>query len=375
MAEEHIGERTEQPTPKRKQDARKKGQVPRSRELTTAMILVFSALAFLLFGHWMAGEFFSVSHATWAFTRAAAFDERIAVGLLVAAMRDIFLTVGPSLLMMFLAALAGPILLGGWVFSIESMQFKAERISPLKGFKRMFGAQAAMELLKSIAKFVVVAIIAWLLLTLYFPKLLSLEFLELDQAIPRGIEVVVFVFLGLSASLILIAAIDVPYQLWRHHSQLRMTRQEIKDEFKETEGKPEVKSKIRQIQREIAQRRMMAEVPKADVVITNPEHYSVAIRYDDFGDKAPIVVAKGTDLIALKIREIAVAHNVAIVPAPPLARSLYHSTEIGEEIPRGLYLAVAQVLAYVYQLQTYRRDGGQKPRLSDEWPIPEDLRY
>jgi flagellar biosynthetic protein FlhB len=283
--------------------------------------------------------------------------------------------IAPLMAAIFLAALAGPVALGGWTFSIDAMAFKGERLSPLKGFKRMLGANAAMELAKAIGKFAVVSLVAWWTLSALFPQFLSLGELTVERAMATGLSLVSLAFLGVSASLLLIAAIDVPYQLWSYGKQLKMTRQEIKDEYKETEGRPEVKSKIRQIQREMAQRRMMAEVPQADVVITNPEHYSVALKYEDFGDRAPVVVAKGTDLVALKIREIAAAHDVAIVPAPPLARSLYHTTELGEEIPRGLYLAVAQVLAYVYQLKTYRRAGQAKPRLNDDLPIPDDLRY
>ena len=178
----------------------------------------------------------------------------------------------------------------------------------------------------------------------------------------------------LCLGLLAIATIDVPFQLWQHHSRLRMTKQEVRDEMKEVEGKPEVKSRIRQLQREIARRRMMSNVPKADVIITNPTHYSVALKYDQGNMNAPILLAKGTDLVALKIREIATEHGVEIVEAPPLARAIYHTTELEQEIPAGLYLAVAKVLAYVFQVQNYMKGLGQKPNKPDDIELPEDYR-
>jgi flagellar biosynthetic protein FlhB len=375
MAEDRTGERTEQATPKRRADARKKGQVPRSRELTTALILLMAGVGLSTAGGWMVDHFSAVAMRNWQFAPRDFKQDLWMLEALRASVGEALWGIAPLMAAIFLAALAGPVALGGWTFSIDAMAFKGERLSPLKGFKRMLGANAAMELAKAIGKFAVVSLVAWWTLSALFPQFLSLGELTVERAMATGLSLVSLAFLGVSASLLLIAAIDVPYQLWSYGKQLKMTRQEIKDEYKETEGRPEVKSKIRQIQREMAQRRMMAEVPQADVVITNPEHYSVALKYEDFGDRAPVVVAKGTDLVALKIREIAAAHDVAIVPAPPLARSLYHTTELGEEIPRGLYLAVAQVLAYVYQLKTYRRAGQAKPRLNDDLPIPDDLRY
>ncbi len=180
----------------------------------------------------------------------------------------------------------------------------------------------------------------------------------------------------ISCSLLIVVAIDIPFQIWQHNNQLKMTKQEVKDEYKDTEGKPEVKGRIRMLQREAAQRRMMAEVPQADVIVTNPEHFSVALRYDQTLDKAPVVVAKGSDHMALKIREIAREHQIDIVPAAPLARALFYTTELEQEIPEGLFTAVAQILAYLYQLKQYRKQRGQRPNLRDyALPIPPDYRY
>ena len=288
---------------------------------------------------------------------------------------EVFMALSFFFLFVYVAAAFSPVAIGGFSFSTSAMNFKGNRLSPAKGFKRMFGATAAMELIKSIAKFALVGVFSWMILSGIFDELLTLGMETIEQALPHGLKLVSYAFIGISSSLLIIAAIDIPFQLWNHSKQLKMTKQEIKDEFKDTEGKPEVKSKIRQQQREMSQRRMMAEVPNADVIITNPEHYSVALKYEDFGKKAPVVVAKGLDRIALKIREIAVAHNVTIVAAPPLARSIYHTTELNEEIPSGLYLAVAQVLAFVYRLNTYQKAGGVKPDLDDDIQIPDGLNY
>lgn len=376
MAEEdQAGERSEQATPKRQKDAREKGQVARSRELTTAMVLIFSGLGFLWSGPDIAKSFYDIAVKNFTFHATDLLSAEFMFASLKFSIGDVFSALSLFFLMIYMAAALSPAAIGGWTFSTSAMSFKGSRLSPAKGFKRMFGSTAAMELVKSFGKFTVVGLVSWWILSGLFNELLSLGVETIGMALPHGLKLVSFAFIGISASLLLIAAIDVPFQLWNHSKQLKMTKQELKDEFKDTEGKPEVKSRIRQQQREVSQRRMMAKVPEADVVITNPEHYSVALKYEDFGIKAPVVLAKGVDLVAFNIREIATAHNVTIVSAPPLARSIYHTTKLDQEIPAGLYLAVAQVLAFVYRLNTYQVNGEEKPVLPEYFEIPDELQF
>ena len=270
-------------------------------------------------------------------------------------------------------ALAGPVSLGGWLFSSEALQPKFSRMNPLSGLKRMFSVQALVELGKAVGKFLVVLTVAVAVLMANQDDLLSIGHEPLPQAIAHSAQIVGWCSLWMACSLILIAAIDVPFQLWDHKQKLMMTKQEVRDEFKDTEGKPEVKSRIRQLQYEMAQRRMLQEVPQADVVITNPTHFAVALKYDADKGGAPRLVAKGGDFLALKIREIAQEHRVELLESPALARAVFYSTELDQEIPAGLYLAVAQVLAYVYQLKQFRAGKGKRPGPLPDLPIPPDL--
>jgi len=375
MAEEQAGEKTDEATPKRAEDARKKGQIPRSKELTTASLLIFAGLGLKWTGPGMVETLLDVSKKSFGFRVIQSNDDWWLVSVLMDSVAEIFIATIPLFAMLFVAAAVSPIILGGWNFSAESLAFKGDRLSPLNGFKRMFGISALIELIKGVGKFSIVGVVAFSILNKMFDELLSLGTESLEMAIQHGLSLVLLAFLGVSASLLMIVAIDVPYQIWNHNKELKMTKQEIKDEYKDSEGRPEIKSKIRQQQRAMAQRRMMSEIPTADVIITNPDHYSVALKYEDFGTRAPVVVAKGVDIIAFKIREIARAHNITIVQAPPLARSIYYTTKLNHEIPNGLFLAVAQVLAYVYQLNTYEKTGGRRPQLNDNIPIPDDLSY
>ena len=238
----------------------------------------------------------------------------------------------------------------------------------------MFSLKALVELLKGLAKFLVVGSLCVLVLLTQEKDLLSLANEDVVAAMGHGMQILGWAFLLMASTTLLITAVDVPYQLYDYQQKLKMTLQEVKDEMKNTEGKPEVKGRIRQLQREISQRRMMSEVPQADVVITNPEHYAVALKYAEDERAAPVVVAKGVDRVALKIREIAKEHDVPIVTAPPLARAIYFNAELDAEIPEGLYVAVAQILAYVYQLREYQRRRGPRPSDLGDLPIPDELR-
>lgn len=376
MAENENGqEKTEQATPKRLDKAREEGQVPRSRELNTTFVLLTGVVGILFLGIELAEQLKGVMRFNFSLPREAAFDHKLMMSHFAATSMSAIWALAPLFIVLALAALVGPIALGGWLFSIKAMQPKLERMNPLKGIQRMFSLNALLELVKALAKFLFIAVIAITMLVTFKSQLLALSLAALEPAVTRMLELVGWSVLAVSSSMIAIAAIDVPYQLFDHNKKLKMTLQEVKDEMKDTEGKPEVKGRVRQLQREMAQRRMMGAVPEADVVITNPEHFSVALKYDVKGSGAPIVVAKGTDFIALKIREIANAHEVVILQAPPLARAIYFTTELDQEIPSKLYLAVAQVLAYVFQLKAYREGKGRRPQPMADIELDEDVQY
>jgi len=264
--------------------------------------------------------------------------------------------------------------LGGWSFSMKAVSFKIDKLDPIKGIGRMFSAKSLMELVKVLAKFMLVAVISSTILWSLLEQLIGLSQESYQDALAHVGNLCGWSFLAYSSALILIAAVDAPFQLFQHNKQLKMTLQEIKDESKETDGRPEVKGRIRSLQQELSQRRMMEAVPDADVIITNPTHYAVALKYDQSGNGAPIVVAKGADFVAARIRNVAKENEVALVEAPPLARALYASTEINQEIPAGLYVAVANILTYVYQLNAAYTSGYVKPKQPSDLPIPDELK-
>ncbi|MFQ5644440.1 MAG: flagellar biosynthesis protein FlhB [Thiogranum sp.] len=373
MAENEDGqEKTEQATPKKQEEARKKGQVPRSRELTTMAMLVVGAVSASMMGGSVVQQLGGVMRMGLQVERAKIFDPWAIIDILSQAVYHGFMSLAPFMLVMLVTALAAPVALGGWAFSTDAMAFKAEKINPLKGLKRIFAVRGLIELVKALAKFILIGSVGAGLLWHYLPELMGLGREPVMAALAHAGSILSVSFVILSASLLLIAAIDIPFQLWDHSKNLKMTRQEVKDETKNTEGKPEVKSRIRTMQREVAQRRMMQEIPKADVVITNPTHYAVALRYDAERMAAPVVVAKGVELVAGQIRAVATANNVPLYEAPPLARALYYSTEIEQEVPAGLYLAVAQILAYIFQLKASVR-GGPLPTRPGEPDVPDEF--
>ncbi len=376
MAEEEQGqEKTEQPTEKRINDAREKGQVPRSKEFTTVIVLIASAVAMMFLGSNMVSSVAAVMEKSFSFTRKEIFDPVAILHHIIYSIETIAVDLGIFLGVTVLAALIAPASIGGWNFSAQAMTPKIDRLDPLKGLKRILGPQGLIELVKALGKFILVGIISVFVLWSLRDQLLTLGMQEVNVAMASLGELVLWVFLAISSSLIIIAAIDVPFQHWNHNRQLKMTKQELKDESKETDGNPEVKGRIRRLQVELSQQRMMQEVPDADVIITNPTHYAVALRYNQTGNGAPYVVAKGADLIAQQIRIVGEANQVPVLSAPPLTRAIYFSTELGEEIPSGLYIAVAQVLAFVFQLRRYNNRGGNKPRLNTEdLPIPDEFK-
>ena len=353
MAEEQTGqERTEQPTERRLQEARKKGQVPRSKELNTMLSLLLASISLLVFGGFISQNLMQISVEGFSIPRELAFDTAQLPFQFMYMASQALLALSPFMAIMLVSVFAGPLLMGGWSFSLETISFKLEKLDPIKGLARIFSLKSLVELAKALAKFVLLLGAAILVFFSIDQQLLSLSSMTPKAAGLEAATILVQVLLILSATMILIVALDVPFELWNHSKQLRMTKQEIRDEMKETDGNPQVKQRIRTLQRQLAEGRMMDDVKTADVVITNPTHYAVALQYLDRPGSAPKVVAKGKDLTALRIRSIATDCDIPIFEAPPLARALYRSTEIGYEIPHVLYMAVARVLAYVFQLKS-----------------------
>ena len=367
--QESAQERTERASPRRIQEARTKGQVPRSRELTTAMMLMASATGMLVLGGQMIQGLENVFRHGLHIERAKIFQSSTLIESLAGITFESMMVVVPFLLLTAVFALMSPLGVGGWVFSSEAFMFNWSRLNPITGLGRVFAWRGLVEMVKALAKFSLIAVcVGWLMWRLA-PRFLGLATEPLDQALAHSAQLLGWSFLGMSVATVLIAAVDVPFQIWDYRKNLRMSRQEVREEMKETDGRPEVKGRIRRIQQEIAQRRMMAEVPKADVIITNPTHYAVALRYDQSKMRAPIVVAKGADLVCAQIRRLGAELKVPMLSMPPLARALFYSTKLNHEVPTGLYLAVAKVLAYVYQL----RQGFQQGTYTPPPPKPEDL--
>jgi flagellar biosynthesis protein FlhB len=376
VAENESGqERSEEATSKRQEKAREEGQIARSRELNTLLMLVAGIGGLMVWGGAIGQFLLDDMRAHFVLTREAAFDPQIALSHLWNATVGAGKALAPLFALMMVAAFVGPIALGGWLFSGSAIMPKGSRINPMAGIKRMFSMTALVELIKSLVKFAVMAGIAFVILRGLQQPMLELGAQALEPAIARALSMTVWAAFGVSMGMVLVAGLDVPYQMFEHNKKLKMTKQEVREEMKDTEGKPEVKGRIRQLQREMARRRMMEAVPTADVIITNPEHFSVALRYDPDKRGAPVVVAKGVDHMAMKIREIANAHKVQLLPAPSLARAIYFTTELDAEIPAPLYMAVAQVLAYVFQIRNYNKGAGQKPKPLGEFDLPPDMRF
>jgi flagellar biosynthetic protein FlhB len=354
-------EKTEQPTAKRLEQARARGQVPRSADLTASVVMLVAGGGLQLLGRYSGSQLHGLMRSGLTLSREQALDESTAIAALASAALHGALACAPIWGLTILAALAAPMSLGGRTFSTQVLVPDFTRLSPMAGFARMFSARGAVELAKAFAKFLLLAVVAATFMWSHRAAITSLSAEPIERAIGHAASMGGMALILLAAGLGLIAAIDVPWQLYQHNRQLRMTRAEVRQDMRESEGAPEIKGRIRNLQRELARRRMMQEVPKATVVVTNPTHYAVALRYDEERMRAPVVVAKGQDLIALRIREVADEHSVPIFEAPPLARALNRHVEIGAEIPTSLYVAVAQVLTYITQLRTARRAGQSPP--------------
>lgn len=360
-------EKTEEPTAKKLREAKQKGQVPRSKELNSMGVMFAGSAGMMLMGPLMISHLTEMMTKGFTLSRSEIMNTAEIFSHFETAIWTALLGIMPFLALMTIVALATPLMLGGWSFNIGSMAFKGDRLNPLSGLKRIFSSKGLMELVKALAKFLVVASVAVWFMWIQADEFLSLGKESFLQGLTHAAWLFGYSFLVLSSSLILIAAIDVPFQLWDHSQKLKMTLQEVRDEMKETEGRPEVKSKIRATQQEMAQRRMMEDVPSADVIITNPTHFAVALKYDPENMAVPVIVAMGQDHMAFRIREVAKQAEVEIFEAPPLARALYAQGKIGQEIPQQLFYAVAQVLAFIFQLQQARKEGLDLPERPDPY--------
>lgn len=376
MAENEDGqEKSHEPTSKRLADARKKGQVPRSKELNTMALTILGVASIMLMGGHFSRGLEEILHRNLTLSREQVFDTFFITDHLVASITDAVIMILPFFAIVVVIAILASVALGGFNVSFQPMEPKLSKLDPIKGMKKVFSAKGLMELVKSLAKFILVSVATYIFIAAWTDEIIMLSTKDANTAIAEGLTMIGWAALLISCTMIVMAIIDVPFQLWNHKKELKMTDKEVRDEMKETEGKPEVKGRIRQMQREMANARMMAAVPQADVIVTNPTHYAVALKYDPENMSAPVVIALGKDLVAANIRRIGAEHEIDIIEAPELARAIYFSSELNEQIPAGLFLAVAQLLAYVFQLKAYRKEGGDIPVAPDTFPVPDDLKH
>lgn len=372
-AEDSDLERTEPATPRRVEKAREEGDVPRSKELSTVSVLLTVLVAIWASGAQMTQALRTNMAGGLSLPRNLAYEPELLIVSIARQFSDLVWALLPLALLVIIVAVLSPVLLGGWNISAKALLPKFGKLNPINGLKNMVSKNAVVEFVKAVAKALLVGTVAFFVMLAEIDDVLMLPLLPVNEALISTARLILVTMIAISGSLVLIAAIDVPYQLWSYAKKLKMSKQEVRQEHKEMEGNPEIKARIRQQQREMARRRMMAEIPNADVVVTNPTHYAVAIKYKQDSMRAPVVVAKGVDAVALKIREIAAEHHVSALEAPKLARALYAHTELGDVIPEALYAAVAEVLAYVYQLRIFRQIGGYEPSRPEALEVPDEL--
>lgn len=373
MADDSGLERTEPASPQRLEKAREEGDVPRSRELSTCAVLLAAGSVLYAQGDVLVGSLSKSLIRGVSLDRSAAFDMTFLLSRTLETIQEVLLALLPFAALLLIAAAGSPLLIGGWLFSVKALEPKFSRLDPLTGFGNIISSRAGVELVKAILKAILIGSIAWIVVISQREAIFGLIHESIPQASSHLGHLLGVCFLFVVSGLVLIAAIDAPYQMWAYADKLKMTHQELVQESKEANGNPQIKAKIRAQQREMARRRMMSEIPTADVVVTNPTHYSVALRYADGSAGAPRVVAKGSDAVAARIREIATEHQVPILESPPLARALFKHTELGDEIPEVLYAAVAEILAYVFQLKTYKKVGGHYPVKPENVAVPPGL--
>lgn len=373
MAEDSGLERTEPASQQRLDKAREEGDVPRSRELSTCMVLLAAGGGLYFLSNDLVSKLSEVMISSLSFEREIAFDFPLLISKIYTVTEDVFIAFSPLALLLIVAALVSPLLIGGWLFSAQALQPKFSRMNPLSGLGNMVSKRAMVELIKALMKTLVISVVAWISIQNLKNDIFGLMHESLDESAKHLGSMLLICFLSIVSGLVIIAGIDAPFQMWSYAEKLKMTQQEVIQESKEANGNPQIKAKIRAQQREMARRRMMSEVPTADVIVTNPTHYSVALKYSEGKFSAPRVIAKGADAVAAKIRELGVEHSVPILEAPPLARALFKHTELGDEIPESLYSAVAEVLAYVFQLKNHQKMGGALPIAPTDLTVPNEL--
>lgn len=366
-------EKTEQATPRRLDKAREEGQVVRSRELTTLLLLLGGLIGIWLMGAHVTDRMATVMQQAFVFERNQGFDTRVMLAhVRELAAHSLFASL-PFFLLLCVVALGAPMLLGGWMMSAKSMTPQLSKLNPLKGLKRMFSSQILAELGKALAKSLLVGGVGIAFLLEHRGDLIALMSTSITQSLGRSMSLTIAACGVMILALTVVALIDMPYQIWSHGKKLRMTKDEVKREHKESEGDPQVKGRIRSQQQAMARNRMMSKVPEADVVITNPTHYAVALRYDQARMSAPRVIAKGAGPIAARIRDLGETHRVPQLEAPPLARALYRHVDLDQEIPGPLYAAVAEVLAWAMRLKQSRADDMTPPPHPEYLPVPEGM--
>ncbi|MGX4640638.1 flagellar biosynthesis protein FlhB [Massilia sp. SYSU DXS3249] len=373
MAEESGAEKTEDASPRRLEKAREEGDIPRSRELATFAVLMVAGGGLWITGGSLVGRLSNALESGLSLDREQIYNPNVLLERIASDVGGVIFACLPLAFAIMLVALAAPLMIGGFNFSSKAFMPNFMKLNPITGIGNMFSSNAMVEFLKAIAKTVLVGAVAWVVIMSQKEAVLGLAVEPLGAGTGHVADLIARAFLFIVGSLGLIALIDAPYQIWHYNNKLKMTRQEMIQESKESDGNPQIKGKIRQMQMQMARNRMMQNVPTADVVVTNPTHYAVALKYSDGQKGAPRVVAKGADEVAAKIRELAKEHKVALLEAPALARALYKHTEIDDEIPEKLYSAVAEVLAYVFQLRNYSKVGGQYPDRPTKLPVPPEM--
>ena len=366
-------ERSEEPTAKRLEKAQEDGQVARSQELGVAAMMIGIACFMYLFGGFLLTRLSEVFVSGFVFDRKSVFSDNLLPVTFGSQALDSLLVMVPIFALAVVIALGAAGALGGFIFSLKALAPKASKINPLAGFKRMFGMKAVVDLTKALTKFTLVGGVLFLVVSQSFDRFIALGFMDVGPAMAEAGKIIAGGTVLVTLTLIIAAAIDVPYQIYEFNKKMKMTKQEVKDEFKDTEGRPEVKAQIRRKQREMAMGQMMEAVADADVIIVNPEHFAVALSYDPSSDGAPVLVAKGVDFIAQGIREKAAETGVPLFQSPTLARALYFTTDINQSVPESLYYAVAQVIAYVFSLNSVGRGGGAAEKPQPE--VPAGMRY
>ena len=366
-------ERTEKPSERRLREARKEGKVARSRELNTAVLMMIGIAAFLWFADGLMQMLLIVMRQTMQLDQSLLHDTRQMGLALSTALIEMLKTLVPMLTAIFVAMWIAASLPGGVIFSWSLLAFKGSRLSPLQGLSKILGKSSLLELLKSVIKIALLMGCMTAFLMQLAKRLVALQSQPLQLSLHEGLQLLFLTLLLMATLLLLVAAIDIPFQYKSVMDKIKMTRQEVKEERKTSDGNPLIKNRIRQIQYQFARRRIEERVPKADVIITNPTHFAVALRYSEKDAKAPYVVAKGVDEMALRIRAIGTQHQKEILEIPALARAIYWSTRVDQEVPSALYAAVAYVLTYVVQLKAYKAGRGSKPAPIPELKIPKNL--